>query len=481
MIRSYLSTYIVKYRVHFLFASVFIIYVLSGFGVTVSNDSATNVAQITDMEIWSRSSHFTFNLFGVFFYLIFSRTLGLSSTVSTELMLSIFSLAGSVGLYYFVLNKFEDRRLALITVLLYALSSGIYRFSIQTEYLVLVPSLALISIAFYATKRYLLSGIALALGLLTSPFVLLFSPAFLLYNNWKTLLTKKNYLFLAGFLSFYLIISFFTFNETIHGEWSYDLVFDYYKDTLLKINYIRVASIWAYGYLRSFIVVVPFVLLGLGICYKTERSLFYLVIFLGLIHLPLAIPEARYGAYQFTMYPFVAILAAIGINSVFKRNRAIAIILLSFFLLTNFYIVLTEREFNRDLRDTYVMMQNDRTIPQGSILFVYQAVNPIKVLYAPKFKVVSLQSDYLEDLATGLPGYEAQDLNSIIESNEHMYLIESGTSMPDDRIKLMLSGFVKDQGAKVKGFGKEKLKPYLKDASFYRMNSFPIDVYKIKK
>jgi hypothetical protein len=103
------------------------------------------------------------------------------------------------------------------------------------------------------------------------------------------------------------------------------------------------------------------------------------------------------------------------------------------------------------------------------------------MLYAPKFETVDLMSDYMEDMSVLLPGYSKPDLGIIIASNRQFYLLESGVSMPDDYFKLLFSSFVKGQGAKVKGFGREKLQPYVGSSRFIRLPSYPIDVYKIQK
>jgi len=476
-----LKDYILKYPLFLIGGFILLIYIVSGFGVTISNDSVSNLDQIMALDIWSRSSHFSFHLFGVLFYVFFSKMLGFSPITSVELMLSLFSLAGSVALFYFILSKFEDIRLAFFTVVIYAFSSGIFRFSIQAEYLVLVPSLALISLALYVYKRYFLSGMAFALGMLTSPFILSFIPAFLIFNTRETFFTKRNFLFIGGFFSLYLCISFFTVKETLAGEWSYRDVLDHYKEAIFKINYLRVAALWIYGYMRSFIIVIPFIIIGLIVCYKTDRRLFFLILLMGILHLPQAIPEARYGAYQFTMYPFIALIAAFGLHSLLRLSKITGILIMTLFLAANFYIVLTERNFNRDLRDTYVMMQKDPAIPEGSVLFLYQAAKPVKTLYAPKLELVNIMTQYQEEMAVGLPGYLKHDLKDIISGNEELYLLESGTSMPDDNFKLLFSGFVKGQGAKVKGFGKEKLNSYIPEASFKRIEAYPIDLYKIIK
>lgn len=144
-----------------VFLLLTIIYILFGYGVTVSNDSVTNIDQITALDLWNRSSHFSFHLLGIIFYLFFSKLIGLSAVTSVEIMLAVFSAAGSSALYMISLKKFNDVKLAVITVIIYSLASGIFRFSAQVEYLILVPSLGLISLFFYSRNQYLASGLVL--------------------------------------------------------------------------------------------------------------------------------------------------------------------------------------------------------------------------------------------------------------------------------------------------------------------------------
>jgi hypothetical protein len=469
------------FTVFFLFAFIFVIYILFGFGVTISNDSTTNIEQITAMNIWSRSSHFSFHLLGVIFYSVFSKLLGLSPITSVEIMLSLSSLAGSISLYFIVMEMFKDQKLGIITVIIYAFSTGIFRFSIQSEYLVLVPSFSLVSLALYSGKKYFMSGLFFAFGFLTSPFVLLVTPAFFLYNDWKKIFQPKNYWFMAGFLSIYILISYFTFEETINGNWSYSVVFNEYKTSISELNCLRMAAIWAYGYLRSFSVIIPIFIISMLYCYKTYRKLFLICLVLIIIHLPVAIQEARYGGYQLTFYPFFALISAIGLNIILKKSQTVAILILLLFLGINFFFVSSERNFNRSLRDTYVMLEKDPSIPDSSILFVYQATKPIQTIYAPKLKSIGLLTSYQENIAEKMLKYEKPGFKEIIEKNQHLYLLESGQSMPDDYLKLMFSGFVKRQGVKIKGFGKEKLQPYLGSDAFKLLKNYPIDVYQINK
>ena len=183
----------VQYLIFFILA---LTYILFGYGVTISNDSVTNVDQIVSLDLWNRSSHFSFHLFGILFYLIFSKLIGLSAITSIEIMLAVFSAAGAVSLYQIALKKFNNINQAIITVIIYSFASGIFRFSCQIEYLILVPSLGLISLYFYSKGQNFIAGIFFGFGLLTSPLLVLFTPMFLLFTSYKELFKKQNIIFI---------------------------------------------------------------------------------------------------------------------------------------------------------------------------------------------------------------------------------------------------------------------------------------------
>ena len=109
-------------------------------------------------------------------------------------------------------------------------------------------------------------------------------------------------------------VNIFTFKETLTGHWSYGWEIIYYSGIWSDINQLRIAAIYVYGYLRSFniiIILLPFVLYYL---YNSNKELFYVLIITIFIHLPVAIPEARYGGYQMTAYPIIAISAGYFLN-----------------------------------------------------------------------------------------------------------------------------------------------------------------------
>src|SRR5574338_1408918 len=93
----------------YIFILLAVLYILFGYGVTISNDSVTNIDQIVSLDLWHRSSHFGFHLFGIIFYLIFSKIIGLSAVTSVELMLAIVSAASGAALYQIVLKKYNNR------------------------------------------------------------------------------------------------------------------------------------------------------------------------------------------------------------------------------------------------------------------------------------------------------------------------------------------------------------------------------------
>ncbi len=467
---------IVPYLIFFILAFIYIVF---GYGVTISNDSVTNIDQIVSMDLLSRSSHFSFHLFGIIFYLIFSKFIGLSAITSVEIMLAVFSAAAAVALYEVTLKKFNNVSQAIITVIIYSVASGIFRFSCQVEYLILVPSLGIISLYFYSKEQYLIAGVFFGLGLLTSVLLVLFTPIFLLFTSYKELLSKKNIIFAVSTVAIFFAVNIFTYRETFSGHWSYGGEIDYYKEVVGEINFLRPAAIYVYGYLRSLNIIVfilPFVFYFL---FKTNKELFYILLVTILIHLPVAIPEARYGGYQMTVYPIIAISAGYFLFSFLNKHKKLVISIIIIYAAINIFIVYTERTFFRDLKETYVQLSNN--LKNNSVLIVYQAVKPIKNIYAPNLQVYNLLSDYQNELAKSEPSFVPLDLNKILNENENIYLLESGVSMPDDYLKLMVSQFTKNQGAKVKGFALDRI--FAMNSSFKpeRLEGYPLDVYELTK
>lgn len=453
------------------------LYILFGYGVMITNDSVTNIDQIVSMNIWSRSSHFSFHLFGVIFYLLFSKLLSLSAVTSIEIMLAVFSAAASVALYQIVLKKFNNVNHAIITVIIYSIASGIFRFSSQVEYIVLVPSLGIISLYFYVKGNYFIAGIVFGFGLLTSVFIVLFAPIFLLFTTFKELFKKQNIIFSLFSIAIFLLINIFTYQETVSGTWSYGGEVDYYKKILSEINYLRPAAILAYGYLRSFnllILFLPFILVYL---FRSNRELFYLLTITILIHVPLAIPEARYGGYQMTAYPILAISAGYFLNNLLIKRRLLVYVTILLFVFINFFIVSSERSFFIDLKDTYVQLSNN--LKNKSALIVYQASKPLKNVYTTNLKVYDIKSDYLDKLAENSPGFVPIDFTQVFNDNDTIYLLESGQSMPDDNLKILFKNFTKNQGAKVKGFALEKILTTNPSFRSEKLEGYPLDVYRL--
>jgi hypothetical protein len=466
----------VKYALG-LFALVFLIYGLTAFNVTVSNDSCTNIEQIAAGDIFKRSAHFGFNFLGVISHKAASA-IGISNPVtSTQAMLAFFAAAGAVALFLFVLRQANSLHTALLSALIYAFSSNVWRFSLQSEYLILVPSLGLIACAFWMYNRWFLGSMFFALALLTSPFALFILP--FAYPTITNISRKQIALGLAGFMLCYGGVSLFTYQETINGEWSYNLVYSYYEKSILSIKPMRVLAIWLYGYLRSFHVLLPFVITAVWMAFRSDRKWFYMFV-LGLVmHLPAAIPEIRYGAYQMTFYPYLAYMLSGFVVHTKQTTQRVLYAALAGYILFNGYIVLAERSFQHQLASTYIQMQNDSAIPDSATVLMYQATKPLNTVYAPRLKGVAIFSAYQEKLTDNLERFELPDYKKIGEQQQSVYLIESGTSMPDDNLKLLVSGFVKNQGAKLKGFGLEKSRAMYPDAEFMLLSGYSLPVYKL--
>lgn len=454
-----------------------VIYAVSAFNVTISNDAVTNIEQISMGDVLHRSSHFGFIFLGVVFHKLFVAAGVSSAIISTQFMLSLFSVLGAVAFFFLAKKRLGHSQAALIAVLLYALCSNIWRFSIQCEYHVLIPAFGLLAIALWEYGFWFAGGLAFAMGFVTSPFVIFMLP-FAIPSFFTQNLRSKLMSF-AGFAFLYAVVAFFTIKETLYGEWSYKLVYDYHTKSLASMKPLRVFSIMAYGYLRSFHVMLPFIALGLFYTFKTNRRLFYLFVAGLICHLPAAIPESRYGAYQMTLYPFLTLLVAQHFTNLSGRNKKIFYFTASCFLLLNVYVVGQERGFHRRLADTYTQFNNDPTIPDSTTILIYQATKPFNVVFAPRLKAVPMFTAYQEKQTENLENFDLPDYGSMGRNSKVMYMLESGTSMPDDKLKLMLSSFVKSQGAKLSGFGLEKVKTMYPGARIEPVTGYGFPVYRI--
>lgn len=471
---------IMKYKEPIIiFVSLLSLYILFGYGVTITNDSVTNIDQIVSLDLWYRSSHFSFHLFGIIFYLLFSKLLSLNPITSVEIMLAIFSTAAAVALYQIVLKKFNNKNQAILTVIIYSLASGVFRFSCQVEYLILVPSFGLISLYFYSKRKNLIAGIFFGFGLLTSPFALLFTPMFFLFTSIKEILRKGNFVFGFSTILVYFIVNLFTFHETVSGQWSYGGEITYYSTIWADINFLRIAAIYFYGYLRSFNILIIFLPFVFYYLYKLNNEILYILITILFIHLPVAIPEGRYGGYQMTAYPVIAVSFGYFLIDLFKKRKHIALFIIVLYAVINIFFVFSERTFFRDLKETYVQLNTK--LENNSSLVVYQAMRPIKNIYAPKLQVYSLLSDYQTEVEKNIPEYKPIDLNEIFSKNDVVYLLESGQSMPDDNLKLLFSKFTNSQGAKVKGFALKKILSLKLPLQIEKLKKYSLDVYKITK
>jgi hypothetical protein len=215
------------------------------------------------------------------------------------------------------------------------------------------------------------------------------------------------------------------------------------------------------------------------ILFKSNRELFYILLITLFIHLPVALPEARYGGYQMTAYPIIAVAIAYFFSNIFNKNRKVVIVILAIYALINLWVIFTERSFYRDLKNTYVQLNED--LPENSVLIVYQAIKPIRNIYAKDLKVYDVLSDYQNKLAENYPGYVQTDLNDIIRTNNKIYLLESGVSKPDDQLKLIVSEFTKNQGAKVKGFALDKILGINPSLKVEKLEGYTLDIYKLTK
>ena len=475
MIETILKYYKAR-KEYFIFLFIVLLYVCTRFTVLPSGDSVVNITQIENYDIYSRSTHFTFHLLGVGFYSVLHFFFGFSGVICTEIMLITVSVIGALLFYNVLKEIFPDRNIPVITVLVYSFSSGIWRFSVQSEYVVIVPSVALISFYFFQKNKYLISGLFLGFGFLASPFVLLMSPFYLYFLKKDDKNVRKIVGLIAGFMIVSLLVNIFTYEETVKGNWSYNMIIPYYFKFLRPA---RMIMMLLYGYIRSFHIIIPFILLGLFLLFKINRKLFWITIIIFIFHLPVTANEARQGAYQFGVYPFFAIAAGIGIFKLFEKRKYVIQILLVIFVILNFLIVNSEKTYSNNLVESYIKLNFNKNIADSSIVFTYHHTKLLKH-YAPKFYVAGLTDEFNEyKLRSLFSEWEGSRIDTLMESKRDKYLLETGIRMPDDALKVKFPSIFSKQGALVKGYGKIVLEKYMKGKTFILLPEYNIDVYKI--
>ncbi len=180
-----------------------------------------------------------------------------------------------------------------------------------------------------------------------------------------------------------------------------------------------------------------------------------------------------------TAYPVIAIAIGLYFSNILVKRKYLIVSLTAFFIITNLYIVYTERSFFRELKETYVQLSDN--LEDNSVLIVYQASKPIKNVYAPNLQVIDLLTDYQNEKAKIIPGFVSTDLSYVINNNDTLYLLESGVSIPDDYLKLLVAQFTKSQGAKVKGFALDKVLATDSSLQVFKLEEYQLDVYKLVK
>ncbi len=468
----------IKYRYLIFFIFLGFLYYILGIDSLDSNDALTNILQIEEGNIFYRTSHFMFNFLGVLFYFVFGKLFNLSATATTEIMLLSFSLLASIMLFLLVDNLYGDKNIALLSSFVYSFSSGIWRLSIQPEYLVLVPSFSIISLYLFIKDKNFFSGIIYGFGLLTSPFILSFFPAFFIRPEPSKKLIKKIIVLFIGAILSYGIVNIFTFDETVSGEWSYGYVLSYY---FKELKIFRSVLIFIYGYLRSFNILLIVLILSIILFYNQYRRLIWVTILLFIFHIPWIFNEARLGAYQFPIYPFIAILIAILLINKYKKFKFLFLSLIIFYFISNFSLILFEKNYKESLRDDYIKMNYDSSIPDSSYIFVYQATRPIKIRYAPRLIPVGLIHDmHMDKIKVMNKNFKEPKIEEILDTPNNKYVFEAGVLPPDDYIKNLFRNFLNTQGAKTKGFAVSKLSPYLGNRKLVKLDGYNFDFYYIK-
>lgn len=456
-------------KVALFFVALLMCYIGTRFGALPSGDATENIRQIEKYDIFSRGSHFTFHLLGVAFYSILHFLFKTSAITATEIMLLVVSFLGVFAFYASIVTVWKDKQLALFAAMVYALNSGIWRFSVQSEYVVLVPALMLLSLYAHIRNHPLGAGALCAAALMTSPFSILMAPLYLVTFKSNRLWFKRAGFMVATCILVYLVGSGVVAQDVVEGTWSLS---GSLKRFIMLIDPERGLVVLVYGFIRSFHIFLPLMIWGGYIVYKRDKWLFVVSLAVIVMHIPTTLAEARQGAYMFGVYPLVALYAAFALKKIAQRRTSIMVAYISIFALLNFLIVYAEKMHFVNIAQTYQMLDNDPAIPTGTRVFVYPSRKPMA--YVTK----RLKSVSIESFVTSVFG-RGRVIDAAVADGHRMLLVESGARQPDDYFKQALQQFSKRYNVRENSFGRSVIKKQLPHATLQLLKGYPVDVYEI--
>jgi len=253
-------------------------------------------------------------------------------------LLSLFFSIGVLLMTFLIAKEIFDRKVALLSVLLLALTPTFFFFSTTMLSGIISTFFVLSGIYFFIRKRYFLSGIFFGISFMTrflqliSFLIILIS--FFIYNKINKKLIKNYFNLIIGFfipVFPYLVLNYFLYNNILHPF----LLQLFLTKTTGWLNY---QSLWFYplelfkeNFLYVFFIVGVFYLFKNKV--KLEKSIIlYLFLILFLFFIFTKQKEMR---FLIVLFPYLYILTSFGLIKFFKsiKSKNLKLSLYGFFLI----------------------------------------------------------------------------------------------------------------------------------------------------
>jgi len=236
-------------------------------------------------------------------------------------LLSLFFSLGVIFMTFIVAREIFDEKVALMAVLLLAITPTFYFFSTVMLTGIVSTFFILIGVYFFIKKSYLLAGIFLGLGFMTR-FLQLFAfmvilALFFIYKEKKNFF-KDSIEIIIGFSV--VTVPYLLLNQSLYGNilhpfslqlflskvtgWMYAEPLGFYFKELFKENYLYVFVVFGLYYLFKEKAVMK------------KNAILYLIVILSSFFVILEHKEMR---FLVVLFPYLFIVCAYGMTKIFKR------------------------------------------------------------------------------------------------------------------------------------------------------------------
>ncbi|WP_022671357.1 ArnT family glycosyltransferase [Hippea alviniae] len=242
------------------------------------------------------------------------------SAFAARIPIALFGIFDAILVYLLALELFKNRNTSLLASLFFIVNFHVIRLTSIVRMESVITFFILLNLYLLLKKRYILSGVALGLGILTKGPIAFFGiVSFILYK-----LFVKEYEFVSGKFFLGLFIA-----AVVGGWWYvYKLLTDpYFFDVFINKQILhRITGELSEGTVRSqlfyfkrllsrFLPGLPFFLIGLFLTFKDklfkkDRLWILVLVYLVVVFIAIDIPKEKFTRYLYYLYPMASLFAA---------------------------------------------------------------------------------------------------------------------------------------------------------------------------